>query len=1074
MKKFFLLFFLVTSIILPQTLINTVNLPSGTFWSSGYGLVYENSKYWISSSSSTLGRGIIYAVNDVGVLVDTITMNYPSIRESQGLAFDGNYFWYVERKTARCDLFKVDFNGNVLDSITSAQLFGGSWYFGGAAWDGSGLWISVYYPDANVALYKISTATKQVVDTISFLNFAPGQLQPQGITVKGDTLFFVNDGFQGIDKIYAVSLTTEDSLFTFNPPEQPGLRQNPRGLAWDGNNFWLLAEPVGASSGRQLFKYNLGGSGSPGITVLTPNINFGNVMIDSTLTQNISVSNYGTADLILTTPLISNAAFTITSIFPITVHSGEIVNIPLNFRPAANVAYNDSVLLFHNDPIVNYSKITISGNGVFTAPYLTSIPASISFGSKRINSTSYLELTLNNAGSNLLLIDSIKLNSTNFYFEQLTTPLTINPLTSSTFRVWFKPLTLNSYTDSIRIYSNASNGVLIYIPVSGSAMNFDPALGNIFWQGQIPDNPGTSFQDYTPRSMKKIQDINADGVKDLVVATENYWTLVFNGNSSGSADILWYYSTYFGSINTGSVDYEQGLQIASDLNGDNHEDVIIGTAGGNEFVYALNGLTGAVLWEFGNSATTDDGDIMGLDVKRDFNNDGIPDVLMTASGNESTGSGRFSVYLLNGVNGNQIWRINQQAQQKLKYMVASTDFGGAAGSRVGTTNEVIGFNQLGSIAWLFPTSGTPWTVREIPNISGSSSSDVIVGTTTGNVYCLNAETGAQIWSTSIANVFIEDLKIVPDVNQSGYPDILVSGINPNIHMLEGSTGINIWSNSTGGNILGKDVLSDLNADGIPEVGSASLNDIAHVYNSVNGNIIFNYAFGGGTNSFAAEHIVDVDDVDENYSNEFAACSRDGRVILFSGGIDVVPVELINFSAYAEEGFINLNWATATETNNLGFEIQRKTGSVNNSWKKVGFEQGRSTTTERSYYTFTDDSPIQGKNYYRLKQIDYDGTFEYSAEIEVEVGTPVTYALEQNYPNPFNPVTNIKYAIPVSGNVKVAIYNSLGERIETLVNGYLESGYYKVNWNAGKYSSGVYYYRLESENFNSVKKMILLK
>jgi len=258
MKKFFLLFFLVTSIILPQTLINTVNLPSGTFWSSGYGLVYENSKYWISSSSSTLGRGIIYAVNDVGVLVDTITMNYPSIRESQGLAFDGNYFWYVERKTARCDLFKVDFNGNVLDSITSAQLFGGSWYFGGAAWDGSGLWISVYYPDANAALYKINTITKQVVDTISFLNFAPGQLQPQGITVKGDTLFFVNDGFQGIDKIYAVSLTTEDSLFTFNPPEQPGLRQNPRGLAWDGNNFWLLAEPVGASSGRQLFKYNLG------------------------------------------------------------------------------------------------------------------------------------------------------------------------------------------------------------------------------------------------------------------------------------------------------------------------------------------------------------------------------------------------------------------------------------------------------------------------------------------------------------------------------------------------------------------------------------------------------------------------------------------------------------------------------------------------------------------------------------------------------------------------------------------------------------------------------------------------
>ncbi len=509
----------------------------------------------------------------------------------------------------------------------------------------------------------------------------------KGITIKGDTLFFVNDGFQGFDKIYAVSLVTKDSLFTFNPPEQPGLRQNPRGLAWDGNNFWLLAEPVGASSGRQLFKYDLGGTGSPGITILTPNINFGNVMIDSTITQNISVLNYGTADLILSAPTISNTVFTIPVTFPVTVQPGQTVNIPLNFTPTANVSYNDSVLIYHNDPIVSYSKVVVAGNGVFTAPYLTTNPSSINFGSKRINSTSYIELTLNNEGSNILVVDSIKLNSAIFYFEMLSTPFTINPLSSSTHRIWFNPTTINNYTDSVSIFSNASNGGLIYISVSGSAINVDPALGNIFWQGQIPDNPGTSYQDYTPRSMKKIQDVNGDGIKDLVVATENYWTLVFNGNSSGTSDVLWKYSTYFGSINTGSVDYEQGLQIASDLNGDSHQDVVIGTGGGNEFVYALNGITGAKLWEFGNSSTTDDGDIMGLDVKRDFTSDGVPDVLVSASGNESTGSGRFSVYLLNGANGNQIWRLNQQSEQKLKYMVTSTDFGGAVGSRVGATKS---------------------------------------------------------------------------------------------------------------------------------------------------------------------------------------------------------------------------------------------------------------------------------------------------------------------------------------------------------------------------------------------------
>ncbi|MFZ1517833.1 MAG: choice-of-anchor D domain-containing protein [Ignavibacteriaceae bacterium] len=1077
MKKFFLLVMSLTSAIFSQTLINSVNLPSGTFWTLGYGMVYENSKYWISSSSSTTGKGIIYAVDDNGNLVDTLDINYPTMRESQGLAFDGTNFWYIERKTARCDLFKVDQNGNVLDSITSTQLFGGSWYFGGAAWDGTGLWISVYYPNASVALYKINTTTKQLVDTLNFLNFAPGQLQPQGIAVKGDTLFFVNDGFEGADKIYAVSLTTGDSLFSFNPPEQPGLRQNPRGLAWDGNNFWLLAEPVGASSGRQLFKYELSGSGSPAISILTPSLDFGNVMIDSTSILNISIYNYGTVDLIINSNSSSNSVFNIQSVFPITINPQQIANIPLGFTPTSNSTYNDSILLFHNDPIVNYSKITVSGSGVYTAPYLTVDPSSVAFGNKRVNSTSYINVTINNAGSNVLTIDSIKLNSGNFYFENLSTPINIIALSSSTFRLWYNPSVTGTYTDSLIIYSNASNGSVQVVGASGNSINVDPTLGNIFWQGQIPDNPGTSFQDYTPRSMKKIQDVNGDGVKDLVVATENYWTLVFNGNSSVSSDLLWMYSTYFGSINTGSVDYEQGVQIASDLNGDNHEDVVIGTAGGNEFVYALNGLTGEVIWEFGNSSTTDDGDIMGLDVKRDFNNDGVPDVLMTASGNESTGSGRFSVYLLNGANGNEIWRINQQAQQKLKYMVTSTDFGGAAGSRVGTTNEVIGFNNLGSIAWVFPTSGTPWTVREIPNVSGSSSSDVIVGTTTGNVYCLNAETGGQIWSTSIGNVFIEDLKIVPDVNQSGCPDILASGINPNIHMLEGSTGINIWSNSTGGNILGKDILGDLNADGIPEVGSADLSDVATVYNGINGNGIFSYVFGGGSSTYAAEHIVDLDDVDGNYSSEFAACSRDGRVILFSGGTDVIPVELFSFNAISSEGNVNLFWTTATETNNSGFEIQRlKDLKIEklDEWKTIGFINGDGTTTEPKTYTYTDKLIEPGKYLYRLKQIDFNGEFEYSNEIEIEVGAPLNFSLEQNFPNPFNPATTIKFALPVSGNVNISIYNSLGEKVETLTNQFMEAGYYKIDWRASSYSSGVYYYRIESEKYSDVKKMLLLK
>lgn len=1083
MKKLLFLLALISNAVFSQTLIQTVNLPSGTFYNYSYGLVYVNGKYWISSDNSTVGSGVLYAVNDQGIQVDNLLIQYPGIRASQGLAFDGTDFWYVERKVARCDLFKVTTTGVVIDSIPTPEIFGGntSIILGGAAWDGSGLWISVYSPDTRVALYKVNVAARAIVDTILIQQFG---LQPTGITVKGDTLFFVMDGFQNNDeRIYAFSLTTKDTLFSFHVPEQPGVRQNPRGLAWDGNYFWLLAEPVGASSGRQLFKYDLTGSGTPSINLITTSINFGNVMIDSTLTYQILINNYGSANLIIDSAIVSNPVFNLGTSFPLIIQPGNTISIPVSFTPTANQTYNDSVMFFHNDPNFAYSRTLLTGTGVYTAPFLVFVPAALVFGNKRINSTSYLTLRIENRGSNVLTIDSVRLKYDKFYFENLFTPINILPLSSYSFNVWFKPDALQLFTDSVIVYSNASNGSVLFASCSGTGVVVDPTLGNIFWQGQIPPNPGTSYQDYTPRSIKKIQDINGDGIKDIVVATENYWTMAFNGNSSGNGDILWMYSTYFGSINTGSVDYEQCLQIASDLNNDGHEDVVIGTAGGNEFVYALNGLTGEVLWEFGNASTTNDGDIMGIDVKRDFTGDGVPDVLCTASGNESTGEGRFSIYLLNGTNGQEIWRINQAPEQKLKYMVTSTDAGGAAGSRVGTLNEVIGFNQSGGIRWVFPTSGTPWTVKEISDIGGLPGSDVVVGTTTGRVYVIDGNSGQQIWQTNIGSVFIEDLRVTPDMNNSGYPDILISGINPNIFLLEGQTGNVIWQNNTGGNILGKDVLSDLTGDGYPEFGSASLNNLVHIYDGKDGQIKFQYAFGGGGNSTAAEHVVDLDDIDGNLSSEFVACSRDGRVICFSGGTDIIPVEMSTFYASVNDDGVNLIWSTSTEINNKGFEVQRSFYETNkrNDWEIIGFIKGSGTTTKPQNYSFFDRNISAGKYSYRLKQIDFDGSYKFSEEIEVLVGTPERFVLEQNYPNPFNPVTKIKFSLPSNGKssstkVQLKLYDIIGNEVATLLDEQKDAGRYEIEFDANKYglSSGVYFYQLKYGEFSTVKKLVLMK
>jgi hypothetical protein len=186
----------------------------------------------------------------------------------------------------------------------------------------------------------------------------------------------------------------------------------------------------------------------------------------------------------------------------------------------------------------------------------------------------------------------------------------------------------------------------------------------------------------------------------------------------------------------------------------------------------------------------------------------------------------------------------------------------------------------------------------------------------------------------------------------------------------------------------------------------------------------------------------------------------------------IPVELTAFSAVVLNGDVQLNWTTATETNNQGFEIERRTGSE--EYSKVGFVPGHGTTTDIQAYAYVDSKVASGNYTYRLKQIDFNGTYEYSDEVAIEVTAPLEYAIEQNYPNPFNPSTLIEYSIPENGFVTLDVYNLLGEKVATLANGVHEAGRYEVNFDASNLASGIYVYSLKSGSFNSVKKMLLMK
>ncbi|HCY74438.1 MAG TPA: hypothetical protein DHV28_00825 [Ignavibacteriales bacterium] len=191
----------------------------------------------------------------------------------------------------------------------------------------------------------------------------------------------------------------------------------------------------------------------------------------------------------------------------------------------------------------------------------------------------------------------------------------------------------------------------------------------------------------------------------------------------------------------------------------------------------------------------------------------------------------------------------------------------------------------------------------------------------------------------------------------------------------------------------------------------------------------------------------------------------------------LPVELSSLSAVIIGSSVKLTWRTETEVNNYGFEIERKVGSGQSSvgnFEKIGFVNGNGNSNSPKNYVFEDNSLTPGKYSYRLKQIDNDGQFEYSKTIQVDFNSAKEFALSQNYPNPFNPTTTIQFSLQYAGNVKLTIYNVIGQEVKILLNEFQESGTHIINFDGSELNSGMYIYKIESGPFMQTRKMILMK
>ncbi len=896
MKSLLLLFLGLSSTVFAQSIVQVIPLPSSTYWNSAWGLTADSAHLYISSNRSTATEGRkIFKLNFSGQIVDSILLP-TGIVSSQGLARDaaGN-FYYLRRYTANGTIMKFSPAGALIDTLRLPS----NKFPGGIAWDGNYVWYSIYSPDAEAGLYKVNWTTKEVVDTI----LVPTK-QPYGITWDGTYLWYVENGFQSDPQgMFKVNPVTKDTAGFVPAPVDPG-GTRPNDAAWDGHYMWLLAEPLGANTGRSLYKYDLGGGGTPDINLFPPSLNFGNrrlIIPISYYKDSVSIQNVGSASLRIDSVKGNTAggAFFTTISTPVTIPPSGLVPFVIGWSPQVFGLDSVRFTMYSNDPDESEVTFKVSGFGIYGNPRI-SVPTSNNFGVKRVGSSNTWLLTIQNQGGPQLSISSISTSNAAFKIDSVGLPLVIDSLGTATVRVWFRPVVATSYIDTIKISSNASNGPTTKIVVSGSGDATPVPLGQPFWTYTVPNNPRTSSNSKLMKAVRAISDITGDGKPDIVVSCENYWTMALNGNASGTNDSLWAFNTFISNNSAGSIgttgDYSHQKALAvADLNRDGKKDVIIGTGGGNEHVYALDGRNGRIIWQFGTDAPDSFGlgDITAVDASTDYNNDGIPDVLAAAAATDQGGTGcRRTIYLFNGSLGNILW---QSPLLGFTHGVASVaDLNGdgkpdAIGCVGEPSYKAVAYNgSNGGVLWEFPVATATGGAKEVMQFPRPAQPpDIIVGAFWGPVYRVRGTDGGQVWSYSTGGTGgggVMQLARLKDVTGDGVDEVLAALLGNGIVCINGATGTNVWSLPTG-NTMGISTIPDLNNDGFDDVAIAVQNQGTMIVRGQDGVQLGIYPTG----SLQTREVATVPDMDGNGSFEIIMGGQQGNVALLSGGNLVTDV-----------------------------------------------------------------------------------------------------------------------------------------------------------------------------------------
>ncbi len=775
-----------------------------------------------------------------------------------GLSFDGTDFWSTDRTGSYTPAIAVqfDYSGNLLSSFELPAT-----YHSGIEYDNGNFWVCCYY-DPDGMVYHLDGSGNILSQ------FPSPNNQPWAICKENNNLWIAD---YNANMLYKTD--TDGNLLESHASNGA----KPAGVTFDGQYLWYCDGALGANS--TLYKVDLGGSGTAIINIPDDSHDYGIVTVGESSTWNMLVQNSGTGNLVISDVQIPGGVPVSTTFTPPqTIIPGGSITIPLSYEPLEPAPLNTIVTVVSNDPVNPNSPVILTGEGVAAGPLLFAADMQHNYGPVRMNATTRWFLTIWNIGSQALNISDINIDNDVFYLDEGNIlPISVGVLDSVNIGIWFNPDTAISYNDVMQIISNDSSQSPFDVYLLGSGVNTVYPTGTPLWHFNIDDN-----YDNSPKAIASIGDMNADKINEVIVGSEDDYIRCLNGNSHGIADVFWQHEIY-----AGSVYGQNSLYIVSDINFDNFQDVIVGTAWGDRSVIALSGKNGQQIWKHDTHEYGDGGWVYQVDGRYDYNNDGHADIL-AATGDDGNGTGPKRIYCLNGLTGQSIWECYTGGPNFS--VIGVEDLNGddlpdvIAGASNGdeTMGKVYAINGAnGAIIWTVNTSGSSvWALEQLDDLDGDNFKDVIAGDFGGSIYYLSGATGSIIDNSGVGNSLILRFVKIDDINGDGHQDILIAHSGTNAIVISGLDGSNLWLQPLADKSWCVAKSNDLNGDGISDVliGTLYSDNFLYFLDGATGSEINSLNYGTPVDAINA-----IPDIVGDGSYEMVAGGRDGKVYCYSGG-----------------------------------------------------------------------------------------------------------------------------------------------------------------------------------------------